>query len=67
VCGGVAGDPLGASILTGLGVSELSMSLPSVAAVKAHLRGMSLSAAQNLAQKALKCSSAEEVRALLPA
>ncbi|WP_206026160.1 phosphoenolpyruvate--protein phosphotransferase [Roseimicrobium sp. ORNL1] len=67
VCGGVAGDPLGASILTGLGVSELSMSLPSVAAVKSRLRELSLPAAKNLARMALKCSTAEQVRALQPA
>jgi len=62
VCGGVAGDPLGAVILTGLGVAELSMAIPSVAAVKAHLRGISLPAAQAIARKALGCSSAEQVR-----
>ncbi len=64
VCGGVAGDPLGAAILTGLGVTELSVSIPSVAAVKAKLRGLSLSTVQNLAQRALQCRNAQEVRAL---
>lgn len=64
VCGGVAGDPLGAAILTGLGVTELSMSVPSVAAVKARLRELSLPAAQKLARRALACASATEVRAL---
>ena len=64
VCGGVAGDPIGAAILTGLGVSELSMSLPSIAAVKASLRKISLSDAQNLARRALACGTASEVRQL---
>ncbi|HSJ05038.1 MAG TPA: phosphoenolpyruvate--protein phosphotransferase, partial [Verrucomicrobium sp.] len=64
VCGGVAGDPLGAAILTGLGVAELSMALPSVAAVKARLRALSLPAAEKLARRALACASASEVRAL---
>jgi phosphocarrier protein FPr len=64
VCGGVAGEPLGAAILTGLGVTELSVSIPSVATVKAKLRSLSLSQAQELAERALKCSSAEEVRGL---
>jgi phosphocarrier protein FPr len=64
VCGGVAGDPLGAAILTGLGVAELSMSLPSVAAVKASLRRMSFAQAQALAKKALACSTATEVHQL---
>lgn len=64
VCGGAAGEPLGASILTGLGVTELSMSAPSLAAVKACLRGTSLKALRLLAQNALACSTAFEVRAL---
>ena len=64
VCGGVAGDPIGATILTGLGVAELSMSLPSIAAVKASLRKIKLADAQNLARKALACSTAPEVRQL---
>ena len=64
VCGGVAGDPIGAVILTGLGVSELSMSLPSIAAVKATLRKIKLTEAENLARRALACSTAYEVRQL---
>lgn len=64
VCGGLAGDPLGARILTGLGVDELSMSAQDVAAVKATLRGDSFNAMQLLAQRALAAGSADEVRAL---
>ncbi len=64
VCGGVAGDPRGAVILTGLGVAELSMSLPSVAAIKAKLRNVSLAQAKTLAAKALACGTAAEVREL---
>ena len=64
VCGGVAGDPAGALILTGLGVTELSMSIPSIAAVKATMRRYSLRQAKAFAKKALACKSAPEVRAL---
>ncbi len=64
VCGGVAGDPLGAMILVGLGVAELSMDLPSIAPVKAELRGGSLARARALARRALACATADEVRAL---
>jgi len=64
VCGGLAGDPLGARILTGLGVDELSMSAQDVAAVKATLRSDTYSAMQQLAQRALLAGSADEVRAL---
>ncbi|MEP6687427.1 MAG: phosphoenolpyruvate--protein phosphotransferase [Gemmatimonadales bacterium] len=66
VCGGIAGDPVGALILTGLGVDELSMSLPSVAAVKAAMRRYSLGQAQAFARQALACATADEVRALPP-
>jgi phosphocarrier protein FPr len=65
VCGGIAGDPVGALILTGLGVDELSMSLPSVAAVKAAMRRYSLGQAQAFARQALACATADEVRGLV--
>ena len=64
ICGGVAGDPLGAAILSGLGVTELSMSLPSIAAVKSSLRKIKRADAENLARRALACSTAAEVRQL---
>ncbi|WP_416674257.1 phosphoenolpyruvate--protein phosphotransferase [Egbenema bharatensis] len=64
VCGGIAGDPKGAAILAGLGVTELSVSIPSVAAVKAKIRGMSFAETQGLAKRALACRTAQEVRAL---
>jgi phosphoenolpyruvate-protein kinase (PTS system EI component) len=64
VCGGVAGDPVGAVLLAGLGVTELSVSIPSIAAVKARLRSISLDQAQSLAQRALNCRNAVEVRRL---
>jgi multiphosphoryl transfer protein len=65
VCGGMAGDPKGAAILAGLGVAELSISIPSVAAVKAKLRSLSLSQTQALAKRALNCRNAQEVRNLV--
>lgn len=63
-CGGVAGDPLGVVILTGLGLRELSVSIPSIAAVKAQIRGLSRDKARVLAERALACKTAAEVRAL---
>ncbi len=63
-CGGIAGDPLGVVILTGLGVKELSVSIPSVAAVKAQVRGLTSGRARALAQRALTCCSVADVRAL---
>jgi phosphocarrier protein FPr len=64
VCGGVAGDLKGAAILTGLGVSELSISIPAIAMVKAHIRSLSLTEMQRVAQQALQCRTAAEVRSL---
>jgi multiphosphoryl transfer protein len=64
VCGGVAGDPKGAILLMGLGVTELSLSIPSVAAIKALLRNTSISEARALAKQALACRNAAEVRML---
>ena len=65
VCGGIAGDPLGAVILSGLGVTELSVSIPSIAAIKARIRTISMKDAKELARRALACGSADEVRALV--
>ena len=64
VCGGIAGDPFGAALLTGLGVSELSMSPRDAAAVKAKLCANSLQTLRELAEQALACDSADEVRML---
>lgn len=64
VCGGMAGDPKGSVILTGLGVSELSVGIPSIAAIKAQLRSNSLAEMQRIAQQALQCRTAAEVRSL---
>jgi phosphocarrier protein FPr len=64
VCGGMAGEPLGATLLVGMGVRELSVSIPSIAAIKAYLRGLTLAQAQTLARQALACDSAEAVRRL---
>jgi phosphocarrier protein FPr len=64
VCGGIAGDPRGAAILIGLGVTELSVSIPSIAAIKAQVRRLSLAKAQALARQAVACRTAAEVRSL---
>jgi phosphocarrier protein FPr len=64
-CGGIAGDPRGVVILTGLGVSELSVSIPSIAAVKAQIRGMTMDKTRKIAERALRCRDAAEVRALV--
>ncbi|AWK89618.1 phosphoenolpyruvate--protein phosphotransferase [Azospirillum thermophilum] len=64
VCGGIAGDPFGAALLTGLGVRELSMTPHDIPAVKDRLRDSDLSALQDLAARAIACETADAVRAL---
>ena len=64
VCGGAASDVRGAEILTGLGVTELSITVPTIPTIKAQLRRVALSDLQALAQKALACRTTDEVRAL---
>lgn len=63
-CGGIAGDPMGAAVLSGLGVRELSVSIPAVAGIKAQLRRTSLAENRALAVRALACTTAAEVRGL---
>jgi phosphocarrier protein FPr len=66
VCGGTAGDPQAVPILIGLGVSELSVSVPAIPAIKAQIRALSLADCQELARQALTRDTAAEVRALVP-
>ena len=67
VCGSLAGDPFGATILMGLGVNELSMTPRDIPAVKDAIRQGKKSDFEILAQKALICQSSEEVKALATA
>jgi len=52
-------------ILLGLGIDELSVSIPSIPTVKALVRTLKLADLQSLAQQALACSTAQEVRELV--
>ncbi len=64
VCGEMAGDPVYAALLLGLGVDELSMTPPLLPAVKYAVRAMRLADARALAEDALKLGSASETQAL---
>jgi phosphoenolpyruvate-protein phosphotransferase len=65
VCGELAGDPAAAVLLTGLGVTELSMAPGLVPEVKAALRRVEgQEAARAAAQAALDAADAEQARAL---
>ena len=61
VCGEVAGDPVLAPLLIGLGVDELSAAPPVIAQVKYMIRRLKLSEAQALAEFALKTDLPPEI------
>ena len=64
MCGEVAADPLAVPVLAGLGVDELSMNPVDIPCAKEIIRQTDLAAAMALAEKALTCASAAEVRQL---
>ncbi|RMF27993.1 MAG: phosphoenolpyruvate--protein phosphotransferase, partial [Chloroflexi bacterium] len=65
LCGELAGDPLAAPVLLGLGLDEFSMNPPAIPAVKQAIRQITRAEAQEIARTVLSMASAEEVRAYL--
>jgi len=61
VCGEIAGDPMLAPLLIGLGVDELSTAPTGVAQIKYMIRRLKLTEAQELATFALECGSPSEI------
>jgi phosphocarrier protein FPr len=66
VCGGIASDPQAVPLLIGMGVDELSVSLPTIPGIKAQIRTLWLHECQDLARRALTLETAAEVRAYCP-
>jgi phosphocarrier protein FPr len=64
VCGELAGDPQAAPILVGLGVDELSLTSTGIPRIKAIVRDLDFSAAQQFAGKVLATHNAYEARRL---
>ncbi|MEV8505017.1 phosphoenolpyruvate--protein phosphotransferase [Actinoplanes sp. NPDC051475] len=65
VCGEAAADPLAGSVLTALGVTELSVSPAALPAVKARLREVDLTALAKLLPACLALPDAAAVRSAL--
>ncbi len=65
LCGALAGDPVAVPVLLGLGIQELSVSIPAVASIKARIRGLSLEECRKTAQEALQAGDGGEVRAIV--
>jgi len=67
VCGGMASDAMAVPVLIGLGVDELSVSVPEIPAIKALVRRLSSSECQLLAQEVIQMGTTNEVRTRLAA
>jgi len=65
VCGEMAGEPMIAPVLLGLGIRELSMSAVSVPEVKATIRAMTVTGGVQMMERTRKLSTAAEVRAMV--
>ncbi|MDO3409059.1 phosphoenolpyruvate--protein phosphotransferase [Saccharibacillus sp. CPCC 101409] len=67
MCGEMAGDSVAIPLLLGLGLDEFSMSATSILPARSQISKLSRADMQELAAKALECSTAEEVVALVEA
>ncbi|UXY15756.1 phosphoenolpyruvate--protein phosphotransferase [Chitiniphilus purpureus] len=67
VCGGIASDPLAVPVLLGIGVDELSVSVPAIPSIKALVRKLNRADCLKLANEVLQLGTATEVRARLAA
>ena len=65
VCGAMAGDAQAVPVLIGLGVTELSVAIPSVPIIKERVRSLDMESCQRVAAQCLKAADAAEVRDLL--
>ncbi|PWI32081.1 phosphoenolpyruvate-protein phosphotransferase PtsP [Vibrio albus] len=65
VCGELAGDPVGALLLTGLGYRSLSMNASNVARIKYLLRQSDSSELKELAEKALMQSYGHKISSIV--
>jgi phosphotransferase system enzyme I (PtsI) len=65
MCGEMAGDEEAVPILLGLGLDEFSMASLAIPGVKRIIRSLSLAEAREIADKALRLSTAEEVQVYL--
>ena len=65
VCGELAGEPVGALLLVGLGLRKLSMNAASIGRIKLTLSKVTLSEAEAVAKEALSLSTQGEVEKMM--
>jgi len=65
ICGEMAADPLSAVLLMGIGITEFSVSAPSIPVIKQAIRKVSMATACEIAAKALAMDTGSEIRTYL--
>ncbi len=65
MCGEMAGEPLAIPILLGFGLDEFSMNSPAIPRAKQNIRKWDTKAARLLAEQAVRCTTPQEVEALV--
>lgn len=65
VCGEMAGNPLAAALLLGMGMHSLSMNAGSLLPVKAVIRAFTVPQARDVLRQTLACDTAVQVRNIL--
>ncbi|MGE5541948.1 MAG: phosphoenolpyruvate--protein phosphotransferase [Bacillota bacterium] len=65
MCGELAGDPLATGLLVGLGLTELSASMPLVPRVKENVRRLTMKTAREIADRVMAMDTAGEIREYL--
>ena len=61
MCGEMAGEPMAAPLLLGLGLDEFSMSATSILAQRKLIRELSQKEMADLANQAINCTTMEKV------
>ena len=65
ICGEMAADPLSAVLLMGIGITEFSVSAPSIPVIKQAIRKVTVATAREIAAKALSMDTGSEIRGYL--
>jgi phosphotransferase system enzyme I (PtsP) len=65
ICGEMAADPLSAMLLMGIGITDFSLSAPSIPVVKQAIRSVTIANAREIAEMALSMETGAEIRRYL--
>ena len=62
ICGEMAADPLSALLLMGIGITEFSVSAPSIPVIKQAIRKVTMTTAREIAETVLAMETGSEIR-----